>query len=213
MMGFGERLPDFTIRDIDRGFVKYVLGAVERRIKEENAWYCDIAGLKQVAGSVPVRIYMVIVSHAEIFSGFELPAVVVKRRWGVAKERLFSVSWLYRIPIDEAHFEERVIPVPVDVFYTVNLMARYHGDMIVMWQHFMKRWQYPFLAIRVDLSEDKYTTYECHIESISDISEIVDIAEKIMAVSVEFKVLGELPLADPIVRTKIEEIKTTVKPI
>lgn len=203
-----ERLPDFYLEDFDKGFVTWVLGAQEK----EDGFYCEIEGLKKVAGRKPVKVYFVVVSHAEIFPRFELPAIVVKRRWEIDRARLLSWSKAYSIEVDDK-IEERFMPVPVNIFYTVNLMARYQGDMLTIWRHFIKRWQYPFTILKFDVSEEKYLTFECFIDSISDISEIVDVAEKIMAFAAEFKVLGCLPLAKPVQYKKVIEREVRLEPI
>lgn len=206
------------IRNFDEGLIYTLCGSVIG-----NQYYLTVKGLKKTAGTSladKVPVYFTIVSQAEIFPGFKVPAVVVKRESiDFAMDRLLTPGLAYRVPAEGANlveingvvgydaYEEMESYMPVDIRYSVQVMARYTSDANVLLMHLFKKFQTPFAVVFVKDDLGIQNSYEMRVESISNISDLIDVSEKLIGWNISLKILGELPLAQPTVSKAVIDRK------
>lgn len=171
----------------------------------------------------PMKVPVIFNKPFPTFESKYLPSFLVTRLdASPAMERWHSIgAKQYRIPRGNAvavvlangdvvsgyeYYEELPQAMPFNLSYTIAAMARYEREAIPMLKKILSVYK-PCSKILIKDSlctERSYTVW--NENGFSDISEIVDISDRMKAYSVEIKIEGELDLSDPEINPTALEI-------
>ena len=212
MAGGGLYLPMavglLKIRDYDEAVYRSLCAKLDTG---DNQYYVVIRGLKSASGVIePARVpvFFSVASQADIFPKFRVPAFIVRRngigfatdRWTVPDERAYREpsSGAHEITVDGVtgydSYDEMTSFAPVDFSYSIQAIARYTTDANALIQHLFGRLRSPWSNIWVLDSLGQEHGFGFTLGDVSDISNLVDIAEKLVGVDMSLTVEGELPV-------------------
>lgn len=150
------------------------------------------------------------------------PSFLVVREDPVpAMGRWHSMGQLeYRVPgvsatieYSEAHgvsgfseYEEKAQDMPYDLNYQIHCYARTEFAAVVMLRKILRTYQpYSKISLKDSLGENR--TYTAYQESINDVGELVDVADRVKGYSVSIRVEGEFTLSDPITTPSVRSVQ------
>ena len=202
------------ITDFDRGVVTTIGGKLID-IQVDNgtrkAYAVTVDGVKskrpQYNGDVPVFFSF----PEDVFQPYVLPCFVVKRGEPTpAFERSPWWGWIRRPSEGALKFKVNVFgkevegyssydtawkPVPFNMSYDVTVMGRTEHQAIGMLMHLLsKGFRPPYSSVEVYDSNGDRRLYDAGPISISDSSELSDVANRVISWIVNFEVQGELDL-------------------
>lgn len=180
-----------------------------------------------VPGVTPQNVPVVFNKPFQALNAYMLPMFLITRLDGTpALERWHSVGQnQYRIGVPGTEetvilangdtvsgygeYEELVQAFPFDLPYQINVLARYEHQAIPMLKRVLSVYKpYSKLLIKDSLcSTRSYTVF--NENGFSDISEIIDINDRMKAYSIEIRIEGELDLSDPEINPSALEIIAT----
>lgn len=192
-----------TIRDFDRGFIETLGGVVVN-----GEYSVPLPGLQEGtdAGVVFNQPEQVFISH-------RLPCYLITRgdleadnhRWNSVKHLDYfmgvsgTIEWIGSVS-GYREVEIKAQSWPYNIPYTVACYARYEYDAQVMLSRMMRRFK-SYCAIFVTDSLGNVRSYTGFGDTVNNISEIVDVADRVRAYSMTIRVEGEIDLFDPVVLT------------
>lgn len=197
-----------NIRDYDEAVLRSLCAKLDTG---DNQYYVVVRGLKSASGvyePTKVPVYFTIASQADIFPKFHIPAFVVRRngmgfamdRWTVPDERAYREpsTGAQEVTVDGVtgydKYDEMTSFAPVDLSYSVQVIARYTEDANTLTQFLLAKLRSPWSTVWVLDSRGQEYNFGFRLDNISDISNLVDIAEKLIGVDMSLTVQGELPV-------------------
>jgi hypothetical protein len=103
-------------------------------------------------------------------------------------------------------YEQMVQSMPFDIPYQIQCYARTENAVMPMLYHVLKVYKaYSQVILKDSLGGTR--TYTAFQESVDDISELVDVVDRVKAYSVSVRVEGEFTLSDPVT---YPSVRTTV---
>ncbi len=171
----------------------------------------ELTWLKQSGDTVsPVPI--VVADPEDVFKEFVLPVFVVKRSsLTPAHDRQPYVQAVGRGPARTAikvtmpdgkegytRYENQDRADPFDMSYELQIFARRRQTHDRMLMHVLKHYRIPWFSFKIIDSLSDVRHYDAGDISISDNSELADMADRMVATTVSFTVRGEVDIA-PIV--------------
>lgn len=102
-------------------------------------------------------------------------------------------------------YEEKSQDMPYDINYQIHVYARLENQSIPMLRKVMRTYKpYCMVVLKDSLGETR--TYTAFQESVNDIGELIDIADRMKGYSVGIRVEGELTLSDPEVKSSVIQV-------
>lgn len=218
-----------SIRDWDRGcyltleteVVMYTVDGAQRGQHVIDVPGLD-SGLTQFDGKVPVFFD----SPEDVYQNFVLPCVVFKQNdMTPAFDRQPWYTWLGRAPAKGAteitlpdgtkgydRYENQWRATPFDISYDCTLMTRRKQEANLVLMYALRRFIPPWFIFKVIDNLGDVREYDAGDMSISNVSELVDIAERMAGWTISFTVRGEIDIhddheepamIDPQIRTQI----------
>lgn len=182
--------------------------------------------------NVPVvtdTIPVVFNTPESVFSALILPMAVIRRdtitpdlaRWHpesyeyqvpAAGSKVVNIPDTVPVEQGAAFLERKVRSWPVDITYTIEIVARYRDDANIVLRKVLTTFQ-PYSNITVLDSLKEVRTYLAVNEGWNDLTELLDIVGRVVGYSVSILVEGELDLNDPETLKTVEkfEFETIIK--
>lgn len=99
---------------------------------------------------------------------------------------------------------------PVDIVYTIEILARLRNDANTILRRVLKTFQvYGNILVKDSLGEKR--TYQALMEGVTDITDLLDVVGRIVGFSVSIRIIGELDLNDPENKKTVEQIRPRIK--
>lgn len=209
------------IRAYDEGMFE-TLGAVVRTEnqttlgRERRGYWID------EVFTAPVQVPVIFNNPEQIYEFKIYPSYFIRRndiqpalaRWHSVKsfEYVSGVSGFESIDGVSGFSAVEIKPQawPHDIFYTVACYARYEHEAIPMIKRILKTFP-PYSKVFVRDSLGDVRSYTVFNESgIQDISDFVDVADRLKAYSIDIRIEGELDLVDPITLPTVGSIVKSV---
>ena len=203
------------LRDWDRGVpltldaevVTYTVDGDERSIYAVRVPGID-SGLHHLDGRVPLLFY----TPEDSYQDFVLPCLSVKRNdMTPAFDRHPWYTWVGRGPAKGAkevvlpdgrrgydRYESQWRATQFDMTYDVQVMARQQQESNLMLQYVLRRFLPPSFIFKVVDSIGDVREYDAVDVSISETSELSDIADRMVGWTISFTVRAEIDLHDPV---------------
>lgn len=183
--------------------------------------YPDISNMPQELRPIPhfpdeyVPVFFMHPSDA--FSPYILPCITVRRGdltpafdrapwWGNQRK---PASDAKKIKVKVGHekflegydkYVEKWNPLPWDIGYEVQVLARLQNDAVPLLQCLLKIVRPPWFSIAVLDDHDCRRLYDAGDVSISDVSELADIADRTIGWNISFTLRGELDQDEEVCR-------------
>ena len=153
---------------------------------------------------------------SDVFSSYVLPCITVKRGdltpafdrapwWGNQRKpastaKAVSVKVGYNKFLNGFDkYVEKWNAIPWDINYEVQVLARLQNDAIPLLQCLLRVIKPPWFSIAVFDDQDCKRLYDAGDVSISDVSELADIADRTIGWNISFTLRGELDQNDELV--------------
>lgn len=227
---YSQKTGDVFIRNFDEGVANRI-GAVAT-IGNRRGYWVDIVG------ATPLKVPIIWMNPEQVYEDKIYPCILINRdavepafqRWHSVRqlEYVAGVSGTESTVIvggvsgssgivggrTVSGYDQVVVKgqaYPYDLFYTISVYARYEHEALPMIKYVLRRFpQYSRISVIDSLGESRgYSTFG--ESGIQDLSEIVDVADRVRAYAISFRVEGELDLEDPIVQSTVIEFETSVE--
>jgi hypothetical protein len=216
-INFDIKTGQVFVRNFDQGVVETMGG------------YLDYAqgGSKQnyfinIPNADPMKVPVIFSNPFQPMEKKILPSFMIRResitpalaRWHSVGNIQYNINSGEVISVDGvsgfSDSETLVQAFPYDIEYSINIMAFYEHEAIPMLKKVLSVYK-PFSRIIIKDSLSETRTYTVFNESaVQDISEIVDINDRMKAYMVTIRVEGELDLSDPEINKKALLIKNNI---
>lgn len=201
------------IRDWDEGCMQ-TLGAevVTYTVdgSERGVYACDVPGMDSGFSSIDGKVPCEFVEPEGVFQPFRIPCFQFRRSdMAPAFERHPWYQWVARGPAKTARkvtledgtvgyteYENQWRATPFDISYECNVIARRQQDSALMLTYALRHFLPPSFIFRIIDSLGDVREYDAVDVSVTNASELIDIAERVIAWSVSFVVRGEVDLHD-----------------
>jgi hypothetical protein len=218
-MQYTNRTGTIWVRNYDEGIVKKLGGTLSVTGEIPNTYYVPFGGQACISPNTSFNVPVIFGNPEPVFANKVYPAYNVKRddfqpnlarwhsvgsiqeNWGVTgtEEIVNGVSGFSSVETSPQAW-------PYDFTYTVTLYARYEYEAQTLLRNMMRRFP-PISQVIVKDSLDDYRSYAClNNNPIQDLSEIVDISERLKSYSISVLVQGELDLVDPIITESVQSV-------
>jgi len=213
-----------TVNNFDEGVILQLGGVRSKDTvdgRQRDMYRIKFEGLRQFAGVeskteeplVPCRFVMPEQSIAQ----YIVPMVVIRRgtpafaarRWHpfAVAYRKASSGAVSKTINDVSGFDsyaERLAPYPFDIPYSIQLLARYETDALLMLLQCL-RYVDPRGWVKVKLGEET-RTYDAFLEGIDDISELSDVAGRIRGYAMSVRILAEIDTFNDFVSKSVLQV-------
>ena len=214
-------LGEVDLHHFDRGVIETMGGVVV-----DDNYIIPVTGVPNPPGydGIPVTF----VFPEDVYEKHVLPAIVV-RRDDVADDpsRIHPAQQQYRIPAEGAslttytypdpaetkvsgydRYEQRGQPEPVDLIYTITVLARHRGpEANALFRHVRKTYRH-YSHVRVKDSIGDVRVYDVFREAAAPVDAIANIAGRVIGFSVTLRVEAHLDDLDPTVHDTARAIPT-----
>lgn len=177
------------------------------------------SNLPNLDGRVPVMFY----TPEDPYQDFVLPCVMFKRNdMTPAFDRHPWYQWVARAPAKGARevvlpdgrrgydrYENQWRATQFDITYDVQIMARKQDESNLMWHYVMRHFLPPSFIFKVVDSLGDVREYDAVELSISETSELADIADRTVGWTISFTVRAEIDLHDPVEMPAVQGIDVT----
>lgn len=206
------------LRDWDEGCMK-TLGAeivyYEEYGDTRGIYACSVPGLdsgfSDINGMVPCQFQ----DPEDVYQRFRLPCFQFKRNdLTPAFDRKPWYGWSARAPSKDAiqitlpdgtigynKYDNQWRANPFDIQYDCMLMARRTQDMYLMLQYALRHFIPPWFIFKIVDSKGSVREYDAGDLSFSNITDLIDIAERMVGYSISFTVRGEIDIHDDMEET------------
>ena len=213
MEKYTPKTGDVWIRDFDEGVVKQ-LGP---QIINSDYYVNFSSGLGPCTDS---NVKVVFGKPEQVLNFIEYPIIHVQRdSYTPNLERWHSYGQIeYKVgvpgteipgtnPVRYAEVERQQQAWPYDMSYTIACYSRYEYEAQTILKWILRRFgPRGYIKVIDSLDEDRFYTFFSD-SAIQDLSEVVDVANRVKAYSVTILVEGELDLADPIVSEVVRNVE------
>lgn len=208
----GARTGDVFIRNFDQGVIETLGGYIG--VPDTEELIAMLGGEKKtyfidIPEAVPSKVPVVFGNPEAVLQKKIYPSFLVLRDDPVpAMSRWHSIgSQKYRVPSVGAvveviggvsgysEYETAPQDQPYDLTYQIQVMARYEHQSIPMLKKVLRTYP-PYSKINLIDSLGQARSYTVFQESLNDISELIDVADRMKGWSVTIRVEGELTLND-----------------
>ena len=201
------------IRDWDEGCMltlgaekaSYVVDGDSRAI-----YACDVPGLDSGFSNIGGKVPCEFVEPEGVFQPYRVPCFQFRRSdMSPAFDRQAWYQWVARGPAKRAvkvtledgtvgytRYENQWRATPFDISYECNVIARRQQDSSLMLMYALHHFLPPSFTFRIVDSLGDVREYDAVDVSLTNSSELVDIADRVVAWSVGFVVRGEVDLHD-----------------
>jgi hypothetical protein len=202
------------VKDFDRGIVLN-LGAT---LVGNNYFVVFASGLSPntslnvpVSFDRPEQVY-----EQKIYPSYTItrdePELDLSRWYGVAQvQEMSGVGTPHLVNGVMVYDEVKLAPQawPYTIKYTISCYARFEYEAQTLLRNLVRRFN-PRGYINVIDSLGDTRTYDCFVDAgFTNISDIVDVSERVKAYSINCRVIGELDLAKPMGNTPADNSGTT----
>jgi len=206
-------LGTLSLRDWDEGCMRTLGAEVEhydvdgetRAIYAVEVPYLD-SGFSEIGGKVPCQFQ----DPEDVYQPFQLPCFQFRQNdMSPAFDRHPWYTWVARGPSKDAQkvvlpdgrvgytkYDNQWRATQFDINYDCMILARRKQEAILMWHYAMRHFIPPWFIFKVVDSKGDVREYDAGEVSISNTSEIADIAERTVSYTVSFTVRAEIDLHD-----------------
>jgi hypothetical protein len=209
------RTGEVFLRNYDQGVVETMAGYVATLGGNRN-YYIDIPACN------PAQVPVIFLNPEQVYEDKIYPSFVMARtgafpalqRWHSVGQMEYvfgdSVSGVSTITLPDGssvsgfdQLEMKAQAMPFDLTYDLTCYARYEREAVPMLKHLLRVWQ-PYSKIKLIDSLGQNRIYNVYNEGdVADLSEIVDVADRVKAYMISIRIEGELDLSDPYVRSTV----------
>lgn len=216
---YTPRTGSVWLRSFDEGVIKS-LGAVLRTTGDgKNNYYVPIAPGSCMTPGASADIPVIFGNPDPLFEKKTYPAFVVKResvdnalqRWHPASLQEFWGKTGTEVTVNGqtmyGQVEQSPQAWPYDITYSISVYSKYEYEAQTLLLHMLRKFQ-PRCFISVLDSLNETRTYDAFNDGgISDLSEIVDISERVKAYSISLKVEAEIDLVAPVESNTVQDVE------
>lgn len=209
---YSPKTGEVFVRNFDQGVVETFGGTVQT-VDGRRGYFIS------VVGATPMNVPIIFNNPEQVYENKIYPSFLVARdsiepalqRWHSVKqfEYMAGVSGSEEVIGNVSGFSEverKQQAWPFDLFYTLTAYARYEHEAIPMMKKILRMCQ-PYSKVKLIDSLGDERSYSCYAESgIQDISEYVDVSDRLKAYVVSVRIEGELDLNDPVVQSTVGSI-------
>lgn len=218
-MYYTPRIGTIWIRAYDEGIVKKLGGVLGVSGENPNTYYVQFGSQDCIGPNTSLNVPVVFGNPEPIFANKIYPSYSVKRdgmepnlaRWhsiGQMQEH-WGVTGTEEIVNGVTGYREvEIAPQawPYDLTYTISLYARYEYEAQTLLKRLMRKFP-PRSSVTAIDSLNNNRTYECFNDSsLADLSELVDVSERVKSYSITVRVEGEIDLADPLITKSVQTV-------
>jgi hypothetical protein len=207
------------VDDFDRGVVVSLGGGIETYAiggDTRQAYAVTVPGLTTDYADIGNKVPIMFTTPEAEYQPFTIPCFVVKRNdlspafdrqawYGIVQKEPAADAVLTTItkyiengiPVTQSGYSEYVSrwrAMPFDIGYDVEVMGRGHIDGLKMLNHAMKMFAPPWFNISVVDSAGDTRLYDAGEVSVSNSSELADIADRTIGWTISFTLRAELDL-------------------
>lgn len=216
---FTKKTGEVFIRNYDQGIIETMGGYIEVPTSKlmiemiggvKRNYFIDIPEIEY--GEQSKKVPVIFGNPQAIRSRKIYPSFLIVRQDPVpAMNRWHSIGMAeYRVPVNTSNpewaygvsgyseMEQKVQDMPFDIVYNINVMALLESQAMAMLRKVMTVYK-PYSKINVIDSLGATRTYTAYNESVNDISELNDVADRMEGYSISVRVECELTLSVPLV--------------
>lgn len=175
-----------------------------------SVYACDIGGIDSGFGEIDGKVPCHFVNPEDVYQKFTLPSFSFRRNDMVpAFNRQPWYQFVARGPAKDAkevrladgtvgydRYENQFRAHPFDISYDCNIHARRKQDAAVMLKYALRHFLPPSFIFKVIDSKRDIRHYDAVDVNISNISELVDIADRVIGYTISFVARAEVDLYD-----------------
>jgi len=215
-----------TLRDWDAG-VPLTLGAevatyvIDGDTRKLNV--VTVPGVRSGLTHLADRIPVVFFDPEDVYQDYLLPCFVIKcNDMTPAFDRQPWYQWVARGPAKDAQevtladgtkgytrYENQWRPTPFDISYDVQVMGRRRQETNLMLMYALRHFIPPSFIFKVIDSLGDVREYDALEVSVSETSELADIADRTVAWTISFTVRAAIDLHDPVEMPAVQAIDVT----
>lgn len=225
-MYYTPRIGTIWLRAYDEGIIKKLGGTLNPAGETANTYYVQFTSQDCIGPNTSLNVPVHFGNPEPIFTNKTYPSYSVKRDsiepnlarwhsvgqmqqvWGVTgtEETINGVPGYRQVEVHQQAW-------PYDITYTITAYARYEYEAQTLLRNMLRKFP-PISAVRVIDSLNENRTYECfNSNAISDLSEIVDVSERVKAYSITVRVEGEIDLTEPTIRESVQTVVLSAEKI
>jgi hypothetical protein len=204
---YTPRVGQIWLRAYDEGVITR-LGAALGTGTSANNYFVNFPIGSCMNPAAPLNVPVIWSSPEQLFEKKTYPAYLIKResiepaleRWG----SVGAIQQVWGVPGTEngSNYNKTELEVqawPYNISYTITIYARYEYEAQTLLMNLLKRFPpYGYITVKDSLNDNR--TYEClAVNAIQDLSEIVDVSERLKSYSHSIQVLGEIDVTDPVI--------------
>lgn len=216
---YSVRTGSVFIRNFDQGVVETMGGYIDTptdpflvsALGNKKNYFIDMNLINEQGSIVLTKVPVIFGNPEPIKKKKIYPSFLVFRQDPVlALHRWQSVGQMeYRIPstgavLEEYHgvsgysaYEQKMQDDPYDITYQIQVYARIESHAIPMIKKVLSVYRpYSKLLLKDSLGDDR--SYNVYQETVSDISELIDVVDRMKGYVATIRVEGELTLTEPI---------------
>jgi len=205
------------IRDYDQG----VVNQLQPVLIDNNYFVRFLSGLSSSSGTdVPV----IFDKPEQVYEIRSYPFIHVKResmepdlaRWHSygQQDYIAGVPGTEHVVDGETVYDEvetKPQAWPYNITYTIAVYSRFEYEAQTILRHIMRRFRPRlYITVKDSLDEERYYTFFSD-SAVSDIGEIVDVAQRLRGYSISVRVEGEIDLVDPVVRPTAQQVVVSIE--
>ncbi len=208
------------IRSFDEGVIKSLGGVVRTSGDGKNNFYVPITPGSCMTPGTSLDLPVIFGNPDPLFEKKTYPAFVVTRgsvtpaleRWHSqgAMQEFYGVLGTEVVVDGKTRYnqvEQSPQAWPYDITYTIAVYSKYEYEAQTLLRHMMMKFP-PRCHVSIVDSLGDVRTYDAFVDSdISDLSEIVDISDRVKSYSLSLKVEAEIDLVAPIVNNTVQTVE------
>jgi hypothetical protein len=206
-------LGTLTLRDWDEGCMKTLGAEIETYQVDGDTrqiYACEVPGLQSGFSNINNKVPCQFQDPEDVFQFYRLPCFQFRRNdMSPAFDRQPWYMWVARGPTKTAEkviledgtegyteYENQWRPTPFDITYDLMILARRQQEQLLMLHYALRHFIPPWFIFKVIDSKGDVREYDAGEMSISNTSELADIAERTVSSTISFTVRAAIDLHD-----------------
>lgn len=223
---FDRRTGEVFLRNFDQGVIETLGGYIEVptdpvMIKmiggQKRNYFIDIPAI--ASGEQTAKVPVIFNNAEGVRSRKVYPSFLIIREDPIpALNRWHSVGQAeYRVGAQDAtiewsrgvsgysQYEQKQQDPPFDLMYNIMVQAHLEAHAVPMLKHVMRIYQ-PYCKVYLKDSLGEQRSYTAYNESVADIGELIDVADRMKGYSISLRIEAELTLSDPFVKDTMNQL-------
>lgn len=221
MVFYTPRTGKVWLRDFDLGVVKRLGGILDT---VANNYFINVPSGTCLSPGVSTKIPVIFGDPEPLFEKKIYPSFSVKRdsflpaleRWhstGQMQEK-WGVTGTEVIVNSETFYNQVELSPqawPYTISYTISIYSRYEYEALALIEHILRKFPpRSHLIIKDSLGDDR--SYDVFSDSdVSNISELIDVSERMKGYSLSISVEAELDFDDPVIVDTVQSVEVSVQ--